>query len=113
MQVTEVTGVSPERLAAVAKFLMGRAEDSDADKKINIGSFLNIASSLGINITPAQLRDLSQQPPLNGLIRNIDGDNTSGQVVFHGAKADPTQMATDKAQQVVNKNAMRAAKKGA
>lgn len=113
MQIGEVTNAGPDRLTALAKFLMGRAEDTNATKKININSFLNIASSLGINLTPSQLRDLSQQPPLNALIQNIDGDNQTGEVVFKGAQKDPTQMPVDQANKTVSKMAKRAAAKGA
>jgi len=113
MLIKEMASASPDKLAAVAKFLMGRAEDTNATKKININSFLNIASSLGINITASQLRDLSQQPPLNGLIQNIDGDNQTGEVVFKGAQKDPTQMPVDQANKTVSKMAKRAAAKGA
>ena len=113
MLINELASASPDKLAAVAKFLTGRAEDTNATKKINIKSFLNIASSLGVNITASQLRDLSQQPPLNGLIQNIDGDNETGEVVFKGAQKDPTQIPVDQANKTVSKMAKRAAAKGA
>ena len=113
MLINELASASPDKLAAVAKFLMGRAEDTNATKKINIQSFLNIAASLGINITPAQLRDLSQQPPLSELIQNIDGDNSTGEVIFKGAQQEPTQMPVDQANKTVSKMAKRAAAKGA
>lgn len=103
----ETTASQLERLTALAQFLTGRAEDQSAKKIISTRSFIAMANNMGIPITDGQLRDLSQQQPLNQLISNID-DN---QIIFQGAEdIGPTQMSVDQARATVDSMAKRAAK---
>lgn len=101
------------KLAALAQLLSNRADDTNAQKTIGIKSFLSLAKNLGVNLSPAQLRNLVQQPPLNNFIQNVDGDDTTGQVVFKGAEQAPTTMPVDQAQKTVDQMAKRAAAKAA
>lgn len=105
--------VDSGKLSALAQLLLGRAEDTDAQKTISVKSFLQLAANLGISLTGQQLRTMIQQPPLNNIIANIDGDDETGTVVFKGAEQEPTQMPVDQAQKTVSQMAKRAAKKGA
>lgn len=98
--------LSQEKLLALAQFLLGRADDTTAQKKISMTSFIKLAHSLGISITPDQLINLASNPPLNNVIKNIEGD----QVVFKGAEGDPETMDTSKAEKIVAQMAKRAAK---
>jgi len=114
MRINEVSGSETEsaRLAALAQFLLSRANDTNAKKTISMQSFINLANSMGISMTADQLRALSQQPPLNNIISNIDGDDQTGVVVFKGAEAPADDMSVDQARQTVDQMAKRAAKKG-
>lgn len=114
MRINEVSGAESEsaRLAALAQFLLSRANDTSAKKTISIQSFIKLANSMGISMTPDQLRTLSQQPPLNNIIVNIDGDDQTGTVVFKGEEQPVGDMSVDQARQTVDQMAKRAAKKG-
>ena len=107
MLIREVAGADPDinRLVALSQFLLGRAEDTDAQKTISVGSFLNLAANMGISLTRDRLIDLIQQPPLNGVISNVQGDD----VVFQGSEAQVTDtMTVDQAQKTVDSMAKRA-----
>jgi hypothetical protein len=114
MRIDEVEA-SPTgmELAAIAEFLMGRAEDTGAPLKISANAFVNMARNKGISISVAQLRNLAQQPPLNNFITNVDGDNQNAQIVFKGAEpeVDDSDMTPDQARSTVDKMAKRAANK--
>lgn len=99
------------KLAALAQLLLSRADDTDAQKTIGIKSFLSLARNLGVNLSAGQLKTLSQQPPLNNFIQNVDGDDETGQVIFKGAQQQPTTMPVDQAQKTVDQMAKRAASK--
>lgn len=99
------------KLAALAQLLLSRADDTDAQKTIGIKSFLKLSQNLGVNISADQLRNLAQQPPLNNFVKNVDGDNDTGQVIFKGAEETPTTMPVDQAQKTVDQMAKRAASK--
>jgi hypothetical protein len=100
--------VDYSKLVALSQFLLGRAQDTDAQKKISVQSFINLAHSLGISITEDQLINLVQKPPLNGVIQNV----ANGEVVFKGGEQVADTMTVDQAQQTVDSMAKRAAKKG-
>lgn len=109
MLIHEFAGAESQsgRLAALAQFLTGRAQDKNAQKKISVPAFLNLSKNLGISLTADQLRDMSLQPPLNGIIASVQND----EVVFRGAddqtKVSP-QMTVDQARDTVNSMATRA-----
>jgi len=105
MLICEVTDVGNEKLVALGQFLIGRAGDTGAKKTISIDAFVNLAQSMGINITAEQLRDIADKPPLNNIIVNITND----EVVFTGANsASADTMTVDQAEKTVEKMAKRA-----
>jgi len=109
MLIREVTDVNQQKLVALGEFLIGRAGDTGAKKSISIGAFVNMAQSMGINISAennaSQLRDLAEKPPLNNIIVNITDD----EVIFAGAnQSSGDTMTVDQAEKTVEKMAKRA-----
>ena len=105
MLIREVAGdVDTTKLAALSQFLLGRAEDTDAAKTISTDAFIKLAANMGISITPDRLADLIQQPPLNNIIANLEGDI----ITFKGAEVQPAGMTVDQARQTVDSMAKRA-----
>lgn len=103
--------VNAEKLAAISKFLLGRLEDTGGKKKImSFRSFANLAQGQQISLTPALLRQMSQQAPLNAFINDVEGDDPeTAQVVFQGADQGPPEaMSVDQARQTVDSMAKRA-----
>ena len=101
--------VNYSKLVALGQFLLGRADDTAAQKKISVQAFIKLAHDLGISLTEDRLIELSQKPPLNGIIQNI----ANGEVVFKGSDAEVSdKMTVSQAQQTVDSMAKRAAKKG-
>ena len=106
--------VDTQKLAALSQFLLSRADDTNAKKTISLKIFISLARNQGISLTGDQLRDLAQQPPLNGIIVAVKGDDNSGEVIFKGAEeteAQPDTMSVDQARATVDKMAKRAANK--
>ena len=113
MRIDEVenqdAGADPNRLLGLAKFLAGRATDTNAQKQISRDTFINAAQSLGINITQDNLADVVNQPPLDGVLEPLDPK--SDVISFKGANIGPAKLSVPQAQQVVAKAAKSAAKK--
>ena len=110
MQIREVMdGPDADKLLALSQFLISRAQDTDAQKKISVSAFLNLAHGMGISLTQDNLTSLSQRPPLSNLIQSIQGD----EILFRGAdQAQVTDtMTVDQARKTVNSMAKRAAKR--
>lgn len=103
----EVSSVHTEKLAALSQFLVSRAQDTDAAKKISIAAFLELANNMGISLTDDQLRNLVQQPPLNELIADV----TDSEVIFKGAVEGAPNMTVDQARDTVDTMAKRALNK--
>ena len=107
MLIREVASVGNQKLMALGEFLVGRAGDTGAKKKISVDAFLNMAQGMGVNITANQLRDLAEQEPLKNIIVNITDD----EVIFTGAgtstQATDT-MSVQQAQDTVEKMAKNA-----
>lgn len=111
MLIREVTDVNQEKLVALGEFLTGRADDTGAKKAVSIDAFVNMAQSLGINISAdnnaKQLRDLAEKPPLNNIIVNVTDD----EVIFSGAGPETPSgdtMTVQQAQDTVEKMAKNA-----
>lgn len=105
MLIREVAGdVDTTKLAALSQFLLGRAQDTDAARTISTDAFIKLAANMGISVTPDRLADLIQQPPLNNIIANLEGDT----VTFQGAEVVPAAMTVDQARQTVDAMAKRA-----
>lgn len=123
MLIQEVAGAEAQmpRLVALAEFLGARARDEGVDPRISRKSFLQVASNMGISLSPGQLKDMIQRPPLQNLIADVTGDNNNpdgpGEVAFRGADAGPgtdqgdAEMTPDLAQQTVDAMSKRAALK--
>jgi hypothetical protein len=103
----EVSSQHTAELAALSQFLLARAQDTNAQKKISIAAFLELSKNMGVSLTDAQLRELSQQPPLDALIAEI----TDNEVVFKGSEEEAPNMSVDQARETVNTMAKRAASK--
>ena len=110
MIIREITDTSYAKLVALSQFLIGRADDTDAESTISIDAFVNIAQDMGINLSRNQLRDVVTKPPLNNVIVNV----TDREVIFKGASGESQPeddtMSVDQAQDTVEKMAKRALK---
>lgn len=111
MLIREVSGdPDADKLLALSQFLLSRAQDTGAQKKISVDAFINLANGMGISLTPSTLTTLSQKPPLSSTIQTIQGN----EIIFKGAdedvEAEPT-MSVDQARETVNSMAKRAAKR--
>jgi hypothetical protein len=105
MLIREVTDVDNEKLIALGQYLIGRADDTGAKKAITIDAFVNMAQSMGLNLSKENIRDLAEKPPLNNVIVNITDD----EVIFTGANsASADTMTVDQAEKTVEKMAKRA-----
>ena len=100
-----------KKLAAISMFLSSRAGDEAAKKEISQDAFIDIAKSMGVNVTSQNLGDLISQEPLSNILEPLDPN--SGVVRFLGNE-DPatTNMSVDQAQNVVNQNAKAAMRRG-
>jgi hypothetical protein len=103
----EVSSVNTEKLAALSQFLLSRAQDTDAEKKISIAAFVDLAKNIGVSLNDAQLRNLVQQAPLKELIADV----TDTEVIFKGAVEGAPNMTVDQARETVNTMAQRALNK--
>jgi len=103
----EVNSANTQKLAALSQFLLARAQDTDAEKKISIAAFLDLAKNIGVSLNDAQLRNLVQQAPLKELIADV----TDTEVIFKGAVEGAPNMTVDQARETVNTMAQRALNK--
>ena len=106
MLIREVAAADSDKikLTALAQFLLGRAEDTDAARTISTDAFLKLASNMGISVTADRLAELAAQPPLSGVIARIEGPN----ILFQGSDVVPTTMTVDQARKTVDTMAKRA-----
>ncbi len=111
MRIDEVTDPSTQKLVALSQFLLGRSEDQAAKKQISQDAFVDLANSMGINITKDNLTELISKDPLRNILEPIEPGSS---VVRFKGNEEPTQggMTVDQAQQVVNKNAKAAMRRG-
>ncbi len=105
MIICEIDGsITTDEVAALAVFLLGRADDEDSQKQISVDAFLKMANDMGIALTKNQLITMSDQPPLKNIISNIEDDI----VIFKGGATSQPDMTVDKARETVKKMAKRA-----
>jgi hypothetical protein len=109
MLIREVADHNTQRLAALSQFLLGRSEDESATKQISQKSFIDLAKSLGVNVTTENLGDLIGQEPLSNILEPLDPN--SGVVRFKGNTEAATGMSVDQARAVVDSNAKAAMKR--
>lgn len=98
------------KLAALSTFLSDRAADEAAKKQISINAFIELAQDLGVNVTESNLGDLISRDPLKNLLEPLEPN--SGVVRFKGNAETTTGMSVDKAEDIVDKNAKSAMKRG-
>jgi len=92
------------KLMALTTFLSGRAGDTNAKKQISTQAFIQMAKSLGVNVTPDKIGYLIAQEPLSNVLQPYDPN--SGKVTFKGNDEPGEQpMDTAQAEKVVNSNA--------
>jgi hypothetical protein len=109
MQIFEVTDPNAQKLMALGQFLSGRSEDESAKKEISQQAFIDLAKSLGVNVTSENLADLIGQSPLSNILEPLDPQ--SGVVRFKGNTEVETGMSVDQARAVVDSNAKAALKR--
>jgi hypothetical protein len=97
------------KLTALSQFLSDRAGDQAAAKQISQKAFIELARSMGVNVTETTLGDLISQDPLKNLINPLDP--SSGVISFKGNTEAQTGMSVDQAREVVDSNAKAAMKR--
>ena len=109
MLIREVAELDTQRLAALSQFLLGRSSDESAKKQISQQAFVDLAKSLGVNVTVDSLGDLISKEPLSNILEPLEPN--SSVVRFKGDTEAATGMSVDQAQAVVNSNAKAALKR--
>lgn len=109
MLICEVTDPNSQKLAALSQFLLGRSQDESATKEISQDAFIELAKSLGVNVTPDNLGELVAKEPLSNILEPIQPN--SGVVRFKGNTEAETGMSVDQARAVVDSNAKAAMKR--
>jgi hypothetical protein len=109
MLIREVADPNAKKLAALSQFLLGRSQDEMAKKQISQQAFIELARSLGVNVTSETLGELISQPPLNNLLEPLQPN--SGVIRFRGDTEAETGMTVDQARAVVDSNAKAAMKR--
>ena len=109
MRLFEFAEPDSQKLLALSQFLSGRADDTSAKKEISQNAFIDLAKSLGVNVTPDNLGDMINQEPLSNVLEPLDPN--SGVVRFKGNTETDTGMSVDQAEAVVNSNAKSALKR--
>ena len=109
MRIFEVADPNSQKLMALSQFLSGRSDDESARKQISQQAFIDLAKSLGVNVTTENLGELIGQPPLSNILDPLDPQ--SGVVSFKGNTEAETGMSVDQARAVVDSNAKAALKR--
>lgn len=114
MKIFEVAGSTAatpdaQKLLALSQFLLGRADDETATKEISQAAFMDLAKSLGVNVTPENLNQLVNQEPLSNILEPLEpGSNV---VRFRGNIEGAPGMSVDQARATVDSNAKAAMKR--
>lgn len=113
MRINEVEADdTADKLLALARFSVGRAQDTSAKMQMPVQAFINRAQNMGIDITPDTLQTLVGQPPLSGLIEPMSPNAT--ELTFKGGNKPgpgPVTMPVNQAQDIVASAAQSAMKK--
>lgn len=109
-EFVESPGNDTAKLAAISTLLNDRATDEAAKKQISIDAFINLAKQNGVNVTHRNLGELIEKPPLSNILEPLEPN--SGVVRFKGNAERTTDMDTDKAEDIVDKNAKAAMRRG-
>ena len=103
MRLFEFEDSNTQKLVALSQFLLGRSQDQAAKKQISQQAFIDIAKSLGVNVTEQNLGELIAQEPLKNILEPLEPN--SGVIRFRGNTETAAGMTVDQAQQVVDANA--------
>lgn len=109
MKIFEVADPDSQKLLALSQFLLGRADDEEAKKEISQAAFIELAKSLGVNVTPDNLNQLISRPPLKNILEPLEPGTSV--IRFRGNVEGATGMTVDKAREVVKTNAKSAMKR--
>ena len=109
MRLFEFAEPDSQKLLALSQFLSGRADDTTAKKEISQNAFIDLAKSLGVNVTKDSLGELISQEPLSNVLEPLEPN--SGVVRFKGNTEAETGMSVDQARAVVDSNAKSALKR--
>lgn len=109
MLIFEVEDPNGQKLMALSQFLSGRSNDESAEKQISQQAFIDLAKSLGVNVTQENLGDMIAKPPLSNVLEPLEPN--SGVVRFKGDTEATTGMSVDQARAVVDSNAKSAMKR--
>ena len=109
MLIREVAEPNTKRLAALSQFLSNRADDESAKKEISQAAFIDLAKTVGVNVTPTNLGDIISQEPLSNLLEPLEPN--SKVIRFKGNTEAETGMSVDQARAVVDSNAKSALKR--
>ena len=97
------------QLLALTTFLKDRAQDENAQAQISQTAFVDLAQSLGVNVTAANLSDMIAQEPLSNVLEPLEPN--SSVIRFKGNTEAVTGMSVDQARAVVDSNAKAALKR--
>jgi len=100
---------SSDKLLALSTFLKDRAEDENAQAQISQDAFIDLAQSLGVNVTQDNLSDMINKEPLKNLLEPLEPNSTV--IRFKGNTEAVTGMSVDQARAVVDANAKQAMKR--
>lgn len=100
---------SQDTLLALSTFLKDRAKDENAKAQISQDTFIDLAKSLGVNVTKSNLGDLISADPLKNMLEPLEPN--SDVVRFKGNTEAATGMSVDQARAVVDSNAKAALKR--
>jgi hypothetical protein len=109
MKIFEVADPNAQKLLALSQFLSGRSKDESAQKQISQTAFIDLAKSLGVNVTADNLADMIARPPLSNVLQPLEPN--SGVVQFKGNAETVAGMSVDQARAVVDSNAKAALKR--
>jgi hypothetical protein len=111
MLIREFTenNTSQEKLLALSTFLKDRSADENARAQISQTAFIDLAQSLGVNVTSDNLADMIGQDPLKNILEPLEPN--SNVVRFKGNTEATTGMSVDQARAVVDSNAKAALKR--
>jgi hypothetical protein len=98
-----------DKLLALSTFLKDRARDENSAAQISQTAFVDLAQSLGINITKQTLGDIINQDPLKNILEPLEPN--SDVVRFKGNTEATTGMTVDQARATVDSNAKAAMKR--
>lgn len=113
MRIDELAvGALPDsnKLLGLIEFLAGRAQDTNSRREISQDALISLAQSLGINLTRANLPELTTQQPLNNVLEPLT-PNSDDPVVYKGGASEITAMPVNRAQDIVARAAKSALNK--